>query len=532
MPEEIPVIDLFAGPGGLGEGFDSFRLNRDERKFRVRLSIENDPAAHRTLMLRSFFRQFERDEVPDEYYDYLKGEEGLTFEKLPRKWREQGRRAREQAWRMTLSGRNHKAVRQRIERVLDGEKWWALIGGPPCQAYSVAGRVRMKHFSAERQARDRRHVLYKEYLRILADHRPPVFVMENVPGLLSSTFRGKRIFEQMRLDLERPAASLRRNRTKDLSGLPDAEYEIHSLIRSVRHLLGVTGPKLPSEFVVRAEEYGIPQARHRVFLLGVRTDLMGRGVKVGSLEGYRDKTSLAEAIGDLPRLRPTVTRKKDPGYQQDDWVRVIKENLAEGQLLRASSIPPAVAGRMLDRSKELDDTLPIGGRFVETQGRPSYRDRWYVNPRLRGVCNHESRRHMWEDLCRYFFASCFTEVEGRFPRIADFPEKLRPNHRNVEAAVSKGVFADRFCVQLPDAPSRTVTCHLSKDGHYFIHYDPTQCRSLTVREAARIQTFPDDYFFEGTRTQQYQQVGNAVPPLLAQQIAEVVYDVIEQARNR
>jgi DNA (cytosine-5)-methyltransferase 1 len=137
---------------------------------------------------------------------------------------------------------------------------------------------------------------------------------------------------------------------------------------------------------------------------------------------------------------------------------------------------------------------------------------------------------MGDDLRRYFFAACFARVYGRSPQIREFPKRLWPYHQNIQDAADGKMFSDRFRVQARGRPATTIVSHIAKDGHYFIHYDPVQCRSLTVREAARLQTFPDNYFFEGPRTEQYQQVGNAVPPLLGKQLAEVVADILNQVR--
>ena len=170
-----------------------------------------------------------------------------------------------------------------------------------------------------------------------------------------------------------------------------------------------------------------------------------------------------------------------------------------------------------------------GGEFVEAQVAPRVDASWTYDPRLGGVCNHSARSHRRDDIHRYLFCSVFAQIKGQSPQLSDFPAELLPAHRNVaRALMSKGLFSDRFRVQLRDAPSSTITCHISKDGYYFIHHDPFQCRSLTVREAARLQTFPDNYFFEGAKTYQYHQVGNAVPPLLARQIADVIYTLLRR----
>jgi len=142
--------------------------------------------------------------------------------------------------------------------------------------------------------------------------------------------------------------------------------------------------------------------------------------------------------------------------------------------------------------------------------------------------DRETRGHMASDLRRYLFASVFGRVQKKCAKKADYPVALAPSHESWE----KNIFSDRFRVQLGGEAATTMTSHISKDGHYFIHPDPSQCRSLTVREAARLQTFPDDYLFPGNRTQQYVQVGNDVPPYLARQIADLLLNLLEGAMEQ
>lgn len=203
----IPVIDLFAGPGGLGEGFSSVEETRGRRVFRIALSIEMEEFAHRTLQLRSFYRQFKKSKVPEEYYDTLRGK--LTLEGLYGLHKSEAEVAAREAWQAKLGDVDPEEVDRRISEALKGCSGpWVLIGGPPCQAYSLVGRSRVRSADPVKFEKDPRHFLYKEYLRILAKHQPHVFVMENVKGILSSTVAGERIVDHIMRDLADPVNAL------------------------------------------------------------------------------------------------------------------------------------------------------------------------------------------------------------------------------------------------------------------------------------------------------------------------------------
>lgn len=170
----IPVIDLFAGPGGLGEGFSSFQSKDTSRPFRIALSIEMDEWAHRTLELRSLFRQLKAAGECDQYYAYLRGE--LTHPELFAGKPEFAKAAVNEAWQAELGVVDPDEVDRRIRQALRGSDNWVLCGGPPCQAFSVVGRSRRGGIATD----DARVYLYRQYLRILSIHEPPVFIMENV----------------------------------------------------------------------------------------------------------------------------------------------------------------------------------------------------------------------------------------------------------------------------------------------------------------------------------------------------------------
>lgn len=511
---QIPVVDLFAGPGGLSEGFSAFEIKKAERPFKVALSIEKEPFAHKTLELRSFFRKFPPNTIPSEYYEYLKGL--ITREELFTKYPIEAKEAAEEAWNAELGDISHDKVVERIDKSLNKAKYWVLIGGPPCQAYSIMGRVRIKAEDPKNFEKDHRHFLYKEYLKIIRDHEPPVFVIENVIGILSSKMNGKYIFDKILNDLNCPPRALRNTRKhKGLNG--NLKYNIYSLIK------GKNGDDSyeKNDYVIKCENYGIPQRRHRVILLGVRSDL---NVTPDLLSESPKKISMWDVLKDMPKLRSGVTDVQD---SPENWGKAISK-IRNYAWFRERRVETDIIKHMNRYLTKIKHSFGLGCEYVSHDKSPSCYKKWFFDSRLGGVCNHTARKHIKKDLYRYFYAACFAGKYSKSPEIKDFPRVIWPDHENVLQASRGNMFADRFRVQLKNKPSTTITCHISKDGHYFIHPDPVQCRSLTVREAARLQTFPDNYFFEGPRTSQYGQVGNAVPPLLAKKIAQIVYNIFKQ----
>ncbi|MCD9186331.1 MAG: DNA cytosine methyltransferase [Pyrinomonadaceae bacterium] len=516
---EISVIDLFAGPGGLGEGFESFTDTNGHKVFRICLSIEMNDAAHRTLLTRSFFRQFSPENVPDDYYKYLRSE--LSRDQLFENYPEEFEKANDVAWKAELGKTPHKMVSKRINSALGKNKIWVLLGGPPCQAYSLVGRSRMINTDKEKYETDPRHYLYKEYVQIIADHRPPIFIMENVKGLLSSKLNDKNAFELILTDLGDPVTAVNTYGRKRSKADKKVLYKIYPLTRKS----GLFANE-PRDYLIEAENLGLPQKRHRVFLLGIRSDLNITPDEIESLT--ETQTTVNDVICDLPQIRSGLSKNTDNIVNWIAAIQSIKEQSWFGKKLPEKS--RSIWKEMRSVIKNISKLeLEKGEEYFKsmTCEAKKFSD-WFTDKRLNGVINHTSRSHIIEDLYRYLFAACFAKIIGRSPRLRDFPSELLPAHKSAIKGVKGELFADRFHVQLHNKPSSTIVSHISKDGHYFIHPDPNQCRSLTVREAARLQTFPDNYLFEGGRTNQYQQVGNAVPPLLAKQIAAVVYKLIEQ----
>ncbi len=637
MSIKVQIIDVFAGPGGLGEGFSAYQDENGNFPFQIKISVEMEQYAHKTLRLRAFTRYFTHNNMnlPKIYFDYIAGTNKLLGKLLEfRMWEEEENTFTEnnknewklispefycpieyqeaksqyksnwkhifiaikqaifEARRMTL-GPDKKDIHKAIKAQIVKGTPTILIGGPPCQAFSTVGRSRRKGHVTNNivtndnalavwdQDNDGRTWLYKEYIKIINDFKPEVFVMENVRGMLSAKVDGVKgekvhVWKQIFSDLNKPSSVLEGKSTK-------LEYDIYSLATeskftgSIDDLNKLNG----ADFVLNSKNYGIPQARERVILLGVRKNVsnaLGENfIAMLSKIDQHQQTHVSNAIGDLPILRSGVGRQeheyngKDAPEQScvkaDDeyiyWNKELKQKLnnAVKRLKKSSNshqkkvwdiLSLAYKGHerlsktsrnIIDvTNRDFESTNDSIGKFSKLSfSRLAHDNRdssnlgyveqlieWYApKDQKKLVLNHETRNHMDSDLCRYIYSASYSlivpeEGERINPRLPELEEAgLDPKgHKNRES------FIDRFRTQIWNRPATTITSHISKDGHYYIHPDPSQMRSFTVREAARIQTFPDNYFFDGPRTAQFIQVGNAVPPLLAKKIANIVFNIL------
>jgi len=443
------AIDLFAGCGGISEGF----INAG---YEVIAQIDMNNSACETLRTRHIFHELQKIDRLDLYKDYVKGTK--TREDIFQEFTHISEIISNRVIQATLSDETIQTTIQKIDaskKYHNAQKIHVLLGGPPCQPYSLINRARIQK-NGETLGRN---FLYKHYLELMEHFRPDVFVYENVPGLFTATADGNRIFEKL---------------LNDFSSLKPA-YEIIPPLHKVS--------KNPHSYILNSVNFGIPQNRKRLILIGYRKTLERKNklmktifsnLQTAGKNPDNTHITVKDAINDLPQLHPG---KGNNGYYSDKYSG--RRNLS------------------LYQEKMRSDSV--------------------------GILNHFARGHMSSDLDRYRYFIEHYRNTGHAANIEDLIKErpdLIPAHRHLDK------FVDRFKVQWWTKPSSTITAHLSKDGHYFIHPDIKQCRSFTVREAARCQSFPDNYYFEGSRTEQFRQVGNAVPPLMAEGIAEKIKEML------
>lgn len=444
------TIDLFAGCGGLGEGFT-------QAGFSIIAEVEMDKWACESLRTRHLYHELRKERGGIRYYNrYMKDE--IDKEQIYAKYPHIGYRIDHTVIEEELNDNTIQNIVSRIQKSLDYHNIKhvnIILGGPPCQPYSLIGRSR----DPERMQQDNRHFLYIYYLTILQMIKPDYFVYENVPGLFTAQANGKRVFERL---------------IEDFAKL-DTPYDVTPPLIEVA--------KKPSSYILNSSDFFVPQSRKRLILIGYKRELKDKNPDIEAVFkrlqrkardnsffvdfGNKEFLTVRDAIADLPKL--------EPGEGNSGWF----------------------------------------GKYDNKNGLGKYQKKMRKNSP--GVVNHQARNHMQSDLKRYKF---FIQHINRHGQAANIETLKKTNNGLLPAHKHLDKFLDRFKVQQWDRPSSTITAHIAKDGHYFIHPDENQCRSFTVREAARCQSFPDNYKFEGPRTEQFKQVGNAVPVLLARAIAE------------
>ena len=425
-PPAAPVVDLFAGCGGLGEGFAA--VGRDAAapwsdgspRFRVALSVEKNPAACATARLRGLFHAFPPGSVPDAYYDVLRGE--VTPAELFDRFPAGAAAAGAAVWEAELGRVDPAEADARVAAAVGGRPDWVLCGGPPCQAYSVVGRSRVGGIDPA----DVRVRLYREFVRVLAAHAPPVFVMENVTGLLSAKVEGERVFDALRADLGDPPAALARWGNGRSAARPAAGgaagYRLHAVAGPAR----IGGPE-PADFVAEADRHGVPQARRRVILVGVRADLSARP-RALPVAAPADRPTVADALAGLPAVRSGLSKEPDGAAE---WVAAVSAAAgaawwsAPGDLadvrdraaaaVRALAAPPAGRGGPFVPGGPADGAAP-GGRFGA----------WVTDGRVGGAATHEARAHRRDDLHRDLFCAAHAAVSRKPARYAPPVPAPRP----------------------------------------------------------------------------------------------------------
>ena len=494
MNKVIPVVDIFSGAGGFQEGFSAYRNHNNQRRYRVVLSIEKESYSYHTLRLRNFLHMFE-DDFPVEYYDFLnnKTPKEPDWKKLyPKEWR--------LACHETLHTelgvpKVQKSIKKRIaclRKYYNGRT--ILLGGPPCQTYSILSRSLFKEDDL-----DNRNFLYESYVDVLTELQPMIAIFENVKGILSRTLNGK--------------------------------YIVYDIMRKLCHAGGIDRYRLftltcdeslfsnewqdPRDFVVHSENYGIPQMRDRIFIICVRDDVPIKPPKINQCDSV---TTVKDILSMMPKLRSRL-RDDDSLSNWQNVIRISSQKIIE-QVSSNEEGRFRLALEDIRNNDLLFEDVP-GGTTLPLSCPIELRD-WIYDKNIEILPNNKTRKHSDEELTLYLFAIAYYNVYGRSAKIADFPYGLTKHNKNFYLTN----FKDRYRIQQTNRPSFTIISHTGNSNRDFIYPDINQCRGITVREAARLQTFQDNYFFYGSMPKQYVQIGNAVPPFLSYQIANAISDVI------